>query len=296
MTANIVRGLPEDTYHATKALSASGAWALANECPAIYWHTSPFNPAAAPSDNSKPMDIGTALHLAALEPARLAERTVMVDAADWRTNAAKAARDGAYEAGLTPLLPKDRDLVDTLAAALRGNEYVADLLDGADTEVSYFWNTDDGIPCKARADLVTRDGGAIADLKASASASPPFFQRQAFNAGHFLRTPWYADGWEVLTGKRVDYWYVIVAREPPHLVSIAKLDQRAVDWGRLAIRRALELFRRCSDSGEWPGYCASPVSLSLPTWAEYQLADREQEGWFTGAAPDVQRGIDFLRP
>lgn len=299
---SIVHGLPEAKYHATPALSAGGAWMLANECPAIYWHYSPFNPSAAPGDNGKPMDVGTAVHLAALEPDRLSERTVLVEAEDWRTKAAREARDAAYGAGLVPLLPKDLALVESLAAALRANEYVARLLDGAATEVSYFWEAD-GIPFKARADVVT-PRGEIADLKASASASPLFFQRQAFNAGHFLRDPFYRDGWEIVSGHRaLDYWFVSIAREGPPLISVCKLDERAVEWGRLMIRRAIDLFKRCRDRGEWPAYCDKPVSLSLPTWAEYQLADREEAGDFRlgvsatrPLAGDVKRGFDFLAP
>lgn len=299
MTANIVRALPEAEYHARKALSASGAWLLANDCPAVYWYGSPFNPDAAPSENGKPMDIGTALHLAALEPDRMSERITVVDAEDWRTKAAREARDAAYGAGIVPLLTKDLALVERLAAALRANEFVAKLLHRADTEVSYFWQARE-IACKARADIVTFGGRAMADLKASASASPLFFQRQAFNAGHFLRDPFYRDGWEVATGQRMtDYWYVIVAREEPHLVSVIKLDERAIEWGRLMIGRAMDLFKRCRDRGYWPPYCEAPVTLGLPEWAEYRLADKEQEGWFNPtklASADVRRGFDFLAP
>lgn len=294
----VVHGLSEVAYHATPALSATGAWTLGNDCPAVYWHSSPFNPDAAAPENGKPMQIGTALHLAVLEPERMLDRIVVVPAEDWRTKAAKEARDEAYDAGLTPLLTKDLALVGRLAAALRADEFVAKLLHRADTEVSYFWTANE-IPCKARADIVTHGGRVMADLKASASASPLFFRRQAFNAGHFLRDPWYRDGWECTTGERItDYWYVIVAREPPHLVTVAKLDERAVEWGRLMIRRAMDLFKRCRDSGVWPPYCDGPVSLSLPEWAEYQLADREQAGEFraTITSAEVSAGFDFLAP
>src|ERR1700731_2354959 len=294
MTSRIVPDMPETPYHAEKALSASGAFTLAAACPALYWHTSPFNPDAVASENGKEMDIGTALHLAVLEPDRLADRTLLVDAKDWRTKAAQEARDQAYEAGVTPLLPKDRELVDGLSAALRANEYVAALLEGASTEVSYFW-TDEGIPRKARADIVTHDGGAIADLKASASAAPEFFQRQAFSAGPFLRSPWYRSGWEIVSGQKADYWYVVISRKPPHLVTIARLDERAIAWGEMMIRRATELFKRCRDDGSWPPYCIEPATLSLPGWAEYQLADREQAGDFSPiTAADARRSLEWM--
>lgn len=293
MTGRIVRDMSAADYHAVPALSAGGAWLLASECAALYWHFSPFNPACAPSKNGKPMDVGTAVHLAALEPARLAQRTVLIDADDYRTKVARDSRDAAYAAGLRPLLTKDAVLVDRLSDAIRGNRHAAELLDGADTEVSYFWEAD-GIPCKARADAVSRDG-RMADLKASASAAPAFFRRQAFDAGHFLRDPWYRDGWECADGKRIaEYWFIVVSREEPHLVTTCRLDDRAIEWGRQKIRRAMTLFRHCRERNVWPPYCPDPVTLGLPEWAEYRLADEEQAGQFS--ADDIRRGIELLAP
>lgn len=293
MVANIIRDLPEADYHARPALSAGGAWLLAQACPAIYWYGSPFNPDAAARKSNKPMDIGVALHLAALEPNRLNARTVVIEHDDFRTKEARDQRDAAYAAGRVPLLTKDDELVDRLRDALFANQDAARLIDDAETEVSYFWDAD-GVPCKARADLVARDG-SLGDLKASASASPEFFQRQAFNAGHFLRAAWYMDGWQIASGHRPpDYWFIVVAREPPHLVTVCRLDERAIEWGRMMIGRSLALFRRCMDRGEWPPYCDGPVTLGLPTWAEFRLADQEQAGDFDAAA--IERGNNFLEP
>ncbi len=301
----IIRTMPEAKYHATRALSASGAWQIDSECAAIYWHTSPFNPDAAPPENGKALDIGTAAHLAILEPDRFKERTVIINADNWRTKAAQMARDDAYAAGLTPLLPADIVSMSDIRHALLGNSYVADLLDGAETEVSYFWTAGNGVACKARADIVTRDGAVIADLKASISAHPDFFQRRAYGAGHFLRAPWYLDGWEAATGSRAkDYWFVNVGTKPPHLVTIARLDERAIEWGRMAVRRSLDIFKRCLDDGSWPGYAPEPITVGLPTWGEYRLADREAAGDFEqnrNRAPppstaEIERAAEFLAP
>lgn len=293
MTARVMHDLPEADYHAAPALSAGGAWLLASECPALYWSRSPFNPACVPSKNGKPMDVGAAVHLAALEPERLAMRTLVIEASSYRTKEARDLRDKAYASGLRPLLTEDVALVHRLADAIRSNKHAAELLDRADTEVSYFWDAD-GTPCKARADAVSRDG-RMADLKASASAAPDFFRRQAFAAGHFLRDPWYRDGWEIAAGKRIaEYWFIVVSREEPHLVTTCRLDDRAIEWGHQKIRRAMTLFRHCRERNVWPPYCPEPVTLGLPEWAEYRLADEEQAGQFS--AEDIRRGIELLAP
>jgi hypothetical protein len=294
MTANIVRNMPMDAYHATQALSASGAWTLIQECPAQFWYDSPWNPDLVP-DNSPEFDIGTATHLAVLEQDRLAERVACIDAKDYKTRAAQEARKWAYDSGLVPLLPHQLDLVRHLSAAVRADPWAADLLDGAEPELSIFWNADRGVRCKARPDLVTRDGSVIGDIKTCPTANPRVFQRVAFNSGHFLRAPWYIDGYEMATGQHIhDYWFIIVAKEPPHLVSTLRLGERAIEWGRMMIRKSLALFDECQRVGEWPNYCREPATLELPTWAEFQLQDRNESGEFS--AEDARRSMEFLSP
>lgn len=292
--------LTEEEYHRLPALSAGGAFLLMNECPAIYWRHSPFNPEAVPVKASGAMDIGTALHLAALEPARFAERVTVIDADAYRSNAAKAARDDAVEVGRVPLLVRDLDLVLTLSEALRKNDYVAAMLEGAQFEVSFTWDAETAaghrLPCKARADIVTHDG-RIGDLKVSASASPEFFMRQAWNQGHYLRSPWYQDGWrEAVAGMAnlPEYWYVVVGNKPPHLVTVIGLDERATEWGRQVLRGALETLDQCLTRRIWPPYEVKPVTIGLPAWAEYKLADKEQTGRFSAA--DIRAAFQLLAP
>ncbi len=294
MTANIIRGMPMDAYHATKALSAGGAWTLIQECPAQFWYESPWNPNVIPA-NKLEFDIGTAAHLAILETDRLADRVACIDAKDYKTVAARVARDWAYNNDRVPLLPKQLDIVRRLAEAVRADPWASDLLDDCEPEMSIFWDDErHGIRCKARPDLVTRDGAVIGDIKTAITANPRAFQRAAVNNGHFLRAPWYIDGYERATGRRVhDYWFIIVAKDPPHLVSTCRLGERAIEWGRLMIRRAVGVFAECSRSGQWPNYCQQPQTLELPTWAEFQLQDRHESGEFT--TEDARRSMEFAR-
>lgn len=293
MSGRITYDLPMADYQASPALSAGGAWTLASECPALYWFRSPLNPQAKPPDTERKFDIGTALHLAALEADKFVPRTTIIEAKDWRTKESRDKRAASYEAGKVPLLTKDYDLVQRLHDAIRRNRHAAELLDGALTEVSYFWEAE-SVPCKARVDVLRNDE-RMADLKSSASASPDFFQRQAMRAGHFLRVPWYCDGYEAAFGERIrEYWFIVVSSEEPHLVETMKLDERAIEWGRLQIKRALTLFNACRRRGFWPSYCSGPVTISLPEWAEYRLADKEASGHFS--EEDIRRGIEFLAP
>jgi hypothetical protein len=194
------------------------------------------------------------------------------------------------------LLPHQLDLVRHLAEAVRADPWASDLLYGAEPEMSIFWDDErHGIRCKARPDLVTRDGAVIGDIKTAPTANPRAFQRAAVNNGHFLRAPWYIDGYERATGRTIyDYWFIIVAKDPPYLVSTCRLGVRAIEWGRMMICRALNVFDECRRTGEWPNYCPEPVTLELPTWAEFQLQDRSESGEFT--TDDARRSTEFLSP
>lgn len=303
MTDGITRGMPFDAYEARKALSASGAFALSETCPARFWHASPWNPEREP-DNKRHFDVGTALHLAVLQPDDLAKAIVVVDADNYRTKAAQTQRDDAYDAGKTPLLAAELDIVTAMDRAIHADPDAAELLgdgDPADNEVSFFWNDPQtGTPCKARADRISRKHHAIIDLKTAACAAPLVWRAAAFRDGHFMRVPWYLDGFEVATGDAMRrYAFIVVEKEPPYVVQVYDLEERALAWGRMMMRRALLRFAECSAANKWrEGYFPGPATIGLPPWAEYQLADREQAGEFSGrlSADELAAANHWMEP
>lgn len=284
-------------YQARKAVSAGFLWKMVNECPAQAWYESCFNPEVTPLFQNeaalrmqKPFDIGTAAHWAVQDLALFDSQITVIDAANYRTKAAREAQLETYIAGKTPLLPEQRDLVLDLRAAIKQSE-AAELFFGVgQSEVSYTWEWE-GVACKARVDRIA-GGRHLVDLKTAVTASPSAFQRAMIRDGHHLRAAWYLDGWRAAEEEAAneigssmveiqDYVFVVVAKTPPHLVSIFRLDERALSWGRKLYRSALDGLKEFSASGVWPGYTIEgqgPAIIGLPTWAEYQYADGEAEG------------------
>jgi hypothetical protein len=271
-----------EEYHARQALSAGMAWTMVTECPLLAWYQSAFNPGRE-EKNGKHFDIGTAAHLGTLEEHKLAERIVVLDCENYRTKAAQETRDGAYEAGKIPLLAKDWELVREIGHMI---DLQCDLFrHGGPVEATYVWEWE-GVPCKARADKIA--GNLIVDLKTAASASPQAFQRAMIRDGHHLRAAWYVDGYRqamsnasVSVESRAAYRYVVVGKDEPHIVTQFELDARSLEWGRRLYRRALSEFRRAQETGVWSGYGRegeNKITMSLPAFAEHQLADLEAEG------------------
>src|SRR5260370_29348743 len=116
-SARCMSGMPAIDYHAMRALSASGAWLLAEECPAKFLWRSPWNPLYQPEAKTE-FDIGVAAHLAVLEPQHQADSVVLIEAGDYRGSRARDARDAARAAGKVPLLPYQLDIMRAIAGSI----------------------------------------------------------------------------------------------------------------------------------------------------------------------------------
>ena len=292
--ARRISGLPAVDYHAVRALSASGAWLLVEECAAKFLWRSPWNPLYVPEAKTD-FDIGVAAHLAVLEPQRQADSTVLIEAGDYRTTKAREAREAARAAGKVPLLPYQFDIVRAIAGSLRAHPIASQAFVGGEAEVTLIWSDPEtGIPCKARPDYLPAHGRWLVDLKTALSANPRSWRDQAYRLGYHARAAWYLDGTEAVLGQAPDeYWFVIVEKEPPYLVSVTSFDEEALRWGRIANRKACQLFARSAAANDWPGYRDPGQNhdrafrIGLPPWAIYQLQDREEAGEFTPEAlPD----------
>jgi hypothetical protein len=286
-SARRISGLPAVDYHAMRALSASGAWLLAEECAAKFLWRSPWNPLYELEMKSD-FDIGVAAHLAVLEPERQAESIVLIEAGDYRTTKAREARDTARAAGKVPLLPYQFDIVRAIAGSIRGHPIAAESFRGGEAEVTLVWHDPEtGVPCKARPDYLPAHGRWIVDLKTAASANPRSWRDQAYRLGYHARAAWYLDGAEAVLGQFPDeYWFVIVEKEPPYLVSVVSFDNDALAWGRTANHKACERFAVSAAANDWPGYREPGQNhdrafrIGLPAWAIYQLQDRKDAGDF----------------
>ncbi len=299
----LYRGVPADIYHGiltdTPSLSSSGAVTILEDCPAKFWWNGPLNPAFI-REEAQTFDIGTAAHLALLEPARWAEAVVVVDADDFRTKAAREARDAAYAEGKLPLLPKNVDDIRAMGNAARRHPEVAKVLAGAMFEVTLIWkDAATGVWLKCRPDILAHGGGILHDYKTCTNSRPLAFARHANEMSYHMRAAWYLDAVEAVTGERPDgYAFIAQEKTPPYLVSVLDLDEADIGYGRMMNRRAIDLFARCLETGQWPGRGGGRKTISLPGYARVQLEERRMNGEF-GRLPKRDRSektpADLLR-
>ena len=276
MTAAVLDGGPitvagvydipeEDYFGSVHALSCSGAkLLLPPSCPAkFFW-------AQDHPRRKKVWGFGSGAHKLVLGAG---PDIVEVKADDWRTKAAKEERDAAYAAGKTPLLTKELAVARAMAAALESHPMAWNLLDPEHgvAEQSIFWQdprTETWL--RSRLDW-TYDAGngqlIIVDYKSTESADPDKFAKSCADYGYHQQHAFYVDGLTAVTGADVTFWFIAQEKSAPYLVNVIELIPDAVRIGRNRNNRAIDIYRECTASGEWPGYGTDVVEIALPAWA-----------------------------
>lgn len=271
-----VYDLTAEDYHADPvpggSLSSSGAKRLLPpSCPALFHHW-----ATVGQEHKQAFDLGHAAHTLVLG---VGAQMSVVDADDWRTKAAKDARAAAYAAGETPLLRAEHEQLVAMAAALAEHPSAGALLrpGTGNAEQTLIWQDQEtGVWRRAMLDWTTHaaDGRLwIVDYKTTRSADPSAVSKALENYGYLQQAPWYLDGATEL-GLAGDlepaFLFVFQEKTPPYLVTVAQPDPEVLAWGRRRNRKALDVYRRCVETGHWPGYADDVISVALPRWATYQ--------------------------
>jgi PDDEXK-like domain of unknown function (DUF3799) len=274
--------LAEATYHAdpcdTPSLSASIIKVLLERSPLHAWTSHPrLNPNYREAVSST-FDLGTASHDLFLRG--LDDTAVIIDAPDWRTKDAQAARDAAREQGLIPLLAKDAARVQALVGAIRDQLAARDddppLFDAGKPEQTIVWREKD-VLCRARLDWLHDDMSAVDDLKSTGvSGNPHDWGRRTFwSIGGDVQAQLYRRGIKALTGDLPDFRFAVIENQAPHCLSVLDLAPSAIELADHKIDTALEIWKRCLDSGVWPGYPDGIASVEV-TWQE---ADHLMRHW-----------------
>jgi len=262
MREGIIQQLDEEAYHADPdSISKSGLWTMISKTPAHFRY--------APARGREPqLDVGSATHLAILQP-ELAATRVVKGPPDRRGNRWKDALaetpDNAY------LLPAgDYDGVMIMADQVRKHPVVQRLTSGTTLfEASGFW-TDErtGIRMRCRPDSVAPEMEIMGDLKTTADASAWNWSRTAGNLGYHMQEHIYSTGWPLSGGCNINaFVFIVVEAKAPYCTVVYELDPSAVTEGRALFEKALDLYKKCMETDEWPGYPTDVVQTDIPNFA-----------------------------
>lgn len=257
----IYDGISNADYHRDPALGSTSLKTLATRTPAHYQHdlTHP--------KFSDAFTLGTAAHSLILEGDT--SGIVIVEADNWLTKDAKAAKATALAEGKQPLLTKEIEQVWAMTHAVMAHPEAWKLFKGHKAEQSVFWD-EDGLMLKCRPDAWKP--GLLIDLKTTRDANPNEFGKTAHEYGYHQSAAHYIDGVKAATGEELPFHFVLVEKTAPYLVSVVELDIEAINLGRQLNDRAKRIYRECLETNTWPGYPNADL-ISLPMWAIYQTED-----------------------
>jgi hypothetical protein len=279
---NEILTIDADAYHADPcdqpSLTASIASILCSRSPLHAWTAHPkLNPDFEPFEDAK-FDIGTVAHAMLLQGDEVA---VQVDAADWRTNAAKEERDAIRAVGRVPLLTKDWDRCVRMVKASRIQlaaipspwPFTAGL-----PEQSLMWEEPNGVICRSRLDWLSNDHRAVDDLKTtSRSANPEAWTRNTlYGIGGDVQAAMYLRGVKAVTGVDATFRWVIVETTPPHALAVVSPGPDVLALGNEKVEHAIRRWGECLESGVWPGYPAEVCHAELPSWEESRWLEHQE--------------------
>ncbi len=164
-------------YHAHPARSKSYLWKFYTETPA--------HAELSAGKTTKAMDLGTAVHLATLEPHRISTDLIR-GPDDRRGNKWKDAVEEGAAYGKLVLTSGDYDKALRMGDAARKIPVVGQLAESPIlAEPSAFWTDEEtGIECRCRPDIYSPAFEIMADLKSTADASRDTWARTAANFGY----------------------------------------------------------------------------------------------------------------
>ena len=273
-------------YHADPvdppSLSASVATILCTRSAAHAWASHPrLNPAYEREEKDH-YDLGTIVHQLLLEGHT--DSLVAIDADNFRTKAAQEERDAAYAAGRTPILvgnlARVQAMVDAVRERLHDHEADPPLFTDGKAEQTIVWEEPGGVMCRSRPDWLRDDLASIDDLKTtSRSADPETYSRALFGVGGDIQAAFYLRGLRTVTGAdRAEFRWVIIETDAPYALSVVSPDPALLELADKKVQYAINLWRRCLTSGEWPGYPTRTCYAELPAWEEARwLAKEERE-------------------
>jgi hypothetical protein len=273
-----VYDLPAEAYHADPvpggSLTSTGARKLLPpSCPALFEFDRRH-----PRATTKAFDYGHAAHKMVLGAG---PKLVTVHANDWRTKGAQQQRAEAHALGQVPLLRRDYEQVQAMAAALQKHPFAARLFapgSGWPEQTLVWQDPDTGVWCRAMLDWLPHPVPGrrmvIPDYKSTDCAAPAAFRRSVANFGYHQQADWYRDGVAALgLDEKPAFVFVAQDKNPPYLVTVVELDAVALSIGRFLNARARQIYRDCTEAGVWPGYADDVETIALPRWAEHQFEE-----------------------
>lgn len=283
----IYRGVASADYHSDlcpePALSQSIAKLMLERSPWHAWTAHPrLNPRYEPDDDTK-FDLGNVVHSLILGRGKDFE---VLPYDDWRSKAAKEAREELRLIGKVAVLQHQFDRASDMLAAVwqqLSSHEDRDAFKHGDAEVMIAWQ-EDGIWLRSLVDYLHEDLCTVDDYKSTdMSVAPHVLGYRAEAAGWHIQAAFIERGLDVLNPEnkgRRRFRFIAQETAEPHALSVMHMDEHWMTMGRKAVDAAIRIWKLCMKTNAWPGYTPHSVVPQFPGYKEAQWLDREVSGEF----------------
>lgn len=260
MIPGIHPDIPAADYHAWPAFGSSDLKAMRQGPPFLVKWRRENQP-----DPTDAMRLGTAVHMAIIEPGRF-DATYVEKPEDmsFATKDGKAWKE--RHEGREILTFKQAEVVRGVVDAFRfKNEALLSLI-GSDREVSLLWSDPEtGLLLKGRPDWIK--DGYLYDLKLSRYASERSIPFRAWAEGWMHQAAQYRTGLNLLGQKIKGCRLVVIHPQAPHPTYLIELKENDLDLLALENAETVRQMAACQASGLWPGTPHQWIPVDLPPTA-----------------------------
>lgn len=250
MKLGLFASVPEADYFAIPAVSST-ALKAGRRSIAHMRHTM-----LNPKSPSPAMELGTAVHMALLEPARFDKTYAFcAEDCDKRAKAWKSHAEWCEENGKVAMTFDDLVAVSAMVRNAKAHPKSADALNtpGMCEYVAVWQDPDTGLAAKARLDKYV-PGALALDIKTTRNASVPKFSKDVEWLGYFQQLAWYREGFARASGKETPFTIVAIENEAPYCVNVFSLDDDSYECGRIVNHAVLRKYADAVKSQVFPGY------------------------------------------
>ena len=233
-----------------------------------------------PKDPSEQMKLGTAYHVATLQPDKWDDEIIVLPLDfNARRKADRELRDSLQEEHpqKTIITAEQEEKARIMAYNTRTHPQAGELLSKGVAEQSYFTKLLD-IPVKCRVDWMPEGFNSIVELKSVADARESFFHRQVYTLRYFQAAAFYLRIVQEVTGNynMIDYVWIACENDEVHDLIVYGAMEETLDMGRVAFEKALEQLEECLALNQWHGYTRIARRLDLRGWM------KKEEGYYDG--------------
>lgn len=267
------------------------------KCPFKYWGNSHLAPGREKTDTDA-LRFGKAIAFMMSDPdAFMAKVKVFVDFKITKEeNRSELAREWREQGGLAIRQTEYDKMREMLAVASQDRNFRNAYGGEGNTEATLIYkDRETGLYVRARPDWLPISRQIIPDYKTTQDAEPDEFSRSIARYRYHVQAAILAEATKANFGHWPRVIYTPQEKEYPYAVSVVPLDDTAIAFGRMLLRKGLRTIADCLDRNVWPQYTSDePKTVGLPAYELKKLEAMVERGELSPAhdAPSFEQDFE----